>query len=396
MLPENIPTCPHCGSDTFRPGGGHFGGPLTQQGFTCDQCEASVQLLSHRAGAVMAYISRDACTVQPPPPEYPDLEPTLRFPTAYGDWANKVLLPTWRDRAAKLEAHKGVEWRKWLAEVFYVAHPELKGRTREDSDYVLFDDNRISYHDCPPEAQKLVDDTFGGRDRPHQVGVYLELPDDLIVPLYPPAMPEIEGVVVLYREGAAWTFVDPEHSQTLEVPEDPILANNREFFDDVWARVGEAIERPFPPRAETKNQYGGIEPWYAFQIGNAVVVAGWRKRVVSIKVELETGFPTEDIHTLAAADNTTYQAWGPLITRTAEDFEAIVREQEPNLEDEEIAKFVAIHRERHPTGEMTREGGWKDDRSTAMKLEVHAWGKDKTIEYLTTLCRTLILCQEAA
>lgn len=38
MLAKDLPTCPFCMGSDFNPGGGHLGGALSQQGFTCTGC----------------------------------------------------------------------------------------------------------------------------------------------------------------------------------------------------------------------------------------------------------------------------------------------------------------------------------------------------------------------
>jgi hypothetical protein len=400
LLPNDVPTCPHCGSESFEPGGSRIGPGLSQQGFTCTQCKAAVALIGHRAGAILTYMARDACTEVQPHPDYPDHGSTWQYPEAYTTWVDKVLFPTWRDREDKLEALKTERWDKWLAEVFYVQFPELKGFI--PADYAErgspspFTDTTISYPDSTPEAKALYDGMFG-KDRGCTAEAFGELPATLNGPVYPPKCPEMEGVVVLFRFEDRWEYVDPEVSATLGVPEDPILVRNREFFDDVFAQVRANIEQPLCPVAKTKNRYGGLEPWYTFQLGNAVIVTGWRKRVVRIGVELETGFPTEDIRALAVdRDKVTYTASGPLINRSAEDLEKALRESESDLSDKLVNDMVTHHRETHPDGEMARDGGYNDERETAMKLIVHAWGKEKTVEYLTTLCRAVLIAQGIA
>jgi hypothetical protein len=334
-----------------------------------------VQLLGHPGGSIIAYIDRSLCT--------PLDEGGHKFPEAYSTWVNKVLLPTWRAREEGLTGHKTAEWRKWLAEVFYVKFPDLKGKTN-DRGYVLFDDGHISYHECPPEAQKLHDAQFDG----NTLGTYLPLPEELQQAVVPPRPPIEPGLAMYYRTDVGWVKVQPND---FEAPEDPILRHNREFFNDVWARVEAGIEQPLPPRSETRNRYGGIEPWYTFELAGMMFLVGWRKRVVSIQVETPQGIQTEDIRALAIADNTTYIAHGPPIIRTAEQFEVLVRAENPTWDEETVARYVEYHRESFPEGESTREGGWKNDRPVAHHLEVHAWGKDKTVEYLTTLCRAALL-----
>lgn len=377
MFSKNVPPCPFCKADWFHPGSSYLSSGFHQQGFTCSGCGCFVQFLSHQGGNLLAYITRDICEA-----EGEGEDATYRFPKRYTDWVDRYLLPTWRDWSEQWETHKETEWRSWLEEVFFVQFPEL---TKEG-----WPKHTISYHDCPPEAQEVYDDQFWEGDKTHsghrKIGLYIPPPPTLKPSAYPPQAPRIEGLFLRFHVEGEWKDVDFDHSAMLLIPEDPILRRNREFFDEVWA----AVEQDLPPRTETQNQYGGIEPWYTFELGGATFTCGWRKRVVSLQVEYDPGFPTACIKALAERDGVTYSCYGPLYTRHAEDLRVVLeRVPEDELSPNTIDELIAKHHERFPEGETVRERGWQD-RSTAYKLEIHAWGKDKTIEYLTALCRTIL------
>lgn len=427
MLPEDLPLCPFCtrlGISThmprapYEPGGANMSSGFSQQTFYCGQhnCHCMVELVSHRGGSLLTFLSLDVCEL---------VDDRRRYPASYTTWVNKTLLPTWRDRAAKLEAHEKTEFRQWLAEVFYVQFPELKGQKSEGEAHSDFTDESIGYHDCPPAAQALYSEQFYGGKNPSTSifnrGAYLPYPEELAEAVYPPQIPDfpfvppesrpmgysrdIVGVFCFYRDDktkaeggghTGWSWVKPEDSQKLVAPEDPILVNSRAFFDDVFAAVETAIEQPLPPRTQIPNGYmsTGIEPWYTFQFGEATIVIGPRKRVISITATLESGFDTDNIRTLATTDNVTYSAEGPMVFRTAGETEAELHAEgkREGVSEKIIAMVVENIRENHPDGQTTRDRrSW---HKTAMRVNVHAWDRDKTIEYLTTLCRTVLLAQD--
>jgi len=258
----------------------------------------------------------------------------LMLPKRLSWWMNEILLPTWRHRLAALKAHETLEWATWLKEVFYVKFPDLHGSTP------LFTDHQISYHDCPEDAQKLHDETWGSRDKPLKKGVYLTYPDDLLRPLYPPAFPEITGVVGYFairktdKNGDSythWSKIDPAYSEYLPIPEDPIITKNREYFDAVWTEMAErGID--LGERIPVENGYGGKEPWFRAVFGDTTIVMGWRKRVVSLRVEYQVARNNSAIRKLAEEDRVTF--------------------------------------------------GVSEDGT---RVYIHAWTKDKVMEYLTVL-----------
>lgn len=369
MLASDIPACPHCTSSDFRSGGGSFG-TLHQQGFTCKECAALVTTLFGYGSGVIAYFSAD----QLGEPEYEGGGRTS--PESWHQWANEVLLPTWRDHSAKVKACETAEWEAWLEEVFFPTFPEYVGKWGKGT---------ISYHDISPEAQKLTDDTFGNANERRRRGVYQEFPPELLQGVYPPQTPSQFSMFYMGKTG--WEPVDHVYSATLEVPEDPIKKNSRLLFEEIFKSIP-AIA--FEDVRKAKNQYGGIESWYTFTVGHCTFTTGWRKRVISIQVETEKGVHTEEIRAVATQDRTTYTARGPLVLLTTEKLEADLRASAEDVSEDTIKMIVDGHRESHPDGEITREGGWQDSRSLAFALEVHAWGKAKAIEYLEILTRSAL------
>lgn len=388
MLPSALPRCPFCTYDRYRAGGGHFGGSLTQQSFTCTVCGAYAQYLSHSAGGILTLIQRSACSD-------PDEHGDQTLPPAYTKWVDKVMIPTWRARDEAVRTFGTAEWDRWISEQFAPQFPDC-------SEYPK---GKWTFYDLPEAAQAFVKDTWGDTMR---VGCYLPLPPELTEEVYPPQAPEIDGVRFMLRvenveqhsrvlDGdwargdGHWVPVDHAYSATLTPPEDPVLRCNREFFTDVWIDVGRNIERDLPPITETKNEYGGIEPWYTFTLNGNVFTVGWRKRVVSITVDAPNGLTTEDIRTVALADKVTYSAYGPSELVMPDEFAASMG----GFEGPVVERIITSFRNTYPNGNMMRAGGYLDEMAVAHLLNVHAWGKEKTVEYLTILCRTVLLAETA-
>lgn len=376
MLNE-LPPCPLCQRHTFR-NGGSCHGLMVQRTFICESCGAFVRCMDfgRSVGALLTFISRSAC-------KGPDEHGYYTMPEAYSHWVDKVLLPTWRHREEILNNFKSEEWRRWLTDKFYPKFPDC-------TDYVPY--GKRTFYDLPEQAQAFIRKTWGDS---HPAGTYLPLPEEIRELVYPPQAPRIPGVhfMVPDQNLKAWVPLNHERSSTLNVPEDPILRRNREYFDKVWTQVSANIEQDLPPRTETKNGYGGIEPWYTFSLNNTTFTVGWRKRVVSIQFEAEQPIDVRDLRDLATADAVTYIAEGPFTWVSPAEFEAAIRllpetESTPDLSDYLIKSF----RENHPDGQRRRAmDGLDGKRDQANHVEVHAWTLNKTIEYLTRLCRAAIL-----
>jgi len=361
MLSEDLPSCPHCGGQEFQSWGANIGPGFSQQGFKCP-CGTYVKFIGDRGGNLLTFFRADQQTTD----EYD----AIHFPKEWGDWVNGALMPTWRDFSERWEAHKKEEWNLWLAKEFYPRFPEFTEYGNGQS--------RWTYYDLPDEAQKMIDDQFGGPNVVQRYGEYLPFPPELQDVVVPPRAPE--GFDMYYRDkNGDWIWVDPKQSAKLEPPEDPILRRNREFFDAVWSRVGEALGTPLPAREEAQNEYGGIEPWHTFTFGGAAFKIGWRKRVVSINVRREEMFSAVDIRDLAKEDNVTYEAFKGL-EKVEFDIDGVAK-----TEDQKKAL-----REMYPEGTVKmRDGGYKAKFDEVNEVLVHAWGQDKTVEYLTALCQAV-------
>lgn len=168
----------------------------------------------------------------------------------------------------------------------------------------------------------------------------------------PTAFPGLpEGVNLLFRheDAEGYTAADFDLSAKTEMPPDPCRIRHDEvMMGIIRASLEAAGMNPSSVTPEvTKNGYWSdptmSEPWYTFEVNGTRITIGPRKRVINIEATLPKPMPVSAIRDVAMADNVTYAAFG-----------------DPS-------------------------GGYQDKRGLADKIVVHAWGKDKAIEYLTHL-----------
>lgn len=155
--------------------------------------------------------------------------------------------------------------------------------------------------------------------------------------------PQIPRSVTVYHPlgGCEWKEINHAETADIEIPADPVRVRHDAYFGEVFANLEEEFGEI--SRTEVKNEYCGAEsePWFRFVLGSLTFTVGPRKRVIAVKVDASEGFDTESIRSVASADDTAY----------------------------------------------TADGGWKSDAETATSIEVHAWTKEKLIEYLMILGR---------
>jgi hypothetical protein len=137
-----------------------------------------------------------------------------------------------------------------------------------------------------------------------------------------------------------WRRIDPDATQNMAIPPDPIRVNHDAFFKEIFDTVG----IPARARKEVPNRYykdtSNKEPWYAIKLGEVQFTVGPRKRVINIELIRPDGkdfgdsttspFDYDVLSDLAKKDQVTYS-------------------------------------------------------STERSILIHAWGKDKAIEYLGIL-----------
>jgi hypothetical protein len=186
----------------------------------------------------------------------------------------------------------------------------------------------IRYHELPTQAAK---DEIDERHK-HE--------NDLPGFEDSPPLPRIpSGVFVLRHTREGWETQGTHASWDLEVPPDPITVQNAAFWKDVFEKV------EITGATEIPNGYHHApnEPWFRFEVGTTTFEVGWRKRVVSITATSTSELDLTAIFEKAKADNVTF--------------------------------------------EIDTSYGTKD-RPTPVhgkSVLVHAWGRDKCVEYLNAL-----------
>lgn len=186
------------------------------------------------------------------------------------------------------------------------------------------DPKKTTFYDLPAEVQ---DEIERKRD---EIRVKTWYSKDAPLP------PKLPRSILAYREygDESWELIDHDECEKLEVPKDPIRVSH----DAWWNAIFSALEARYGviARMEIKNKYfddkNNLEPWYEFTIRNVDFVVGPRKRVDCI------------------------DAFGKALNRDA---------------------IVAIATKDNVTF-IDRPGGFT----------IHAWGKEKTIEYISAIADT--------
>lgn len=356
-MSTTLPPC-SCGGTSYYSNGSSSSSALHQAWHTCNDCGAQLLEVEGGSGAI--------CILTP--------NGVSQKPVV--DWINRVMLPTWRYRQSLITAHQRMEWRRWLAEVFYPAFPDLQGMRTVLSDGTLgetiaFDDERITYYQCPAGAQALYCSYFGGPSVVQKFGTYIPLPKELEEPIIPPQFPrDIEATLwMMSSPDGDWIRVSQEMSWAQVLPPDPIVVEDNEFFDKVWEDMAAAGVH-LPSRSPVPNQYGGVAPWHTFTVNGTTFTVGRRRRVISLQVESPTPFPTVRLSRVARRDGVTYKATLPLQRVSPEDFPAT--KQEGMLLSRMASKDGLVEYE--PKG-----------YPRATKVTIHAWNRDKLVEYLLIL-----------
>jgi hypothetical protein len=118
----------------------------------------------------------------------------------------------------------------------------------------------------------------------------------------PPALPL--GVVgYIKRADDEWEGpYNAENTKHVQAPEDPILTRHKKYWSELLAELG--IEEYTP----IKNRYSGseLEPWYKFTLHGAKVVVGPRKRVDVIEVSCSPPFECPELDAVTKKDDVTF------------------------------------------------------------------------------------------
>jgi hypothetical protein len=307
MMPKELPPCLVCTCNNYKPGGGRFGGEVSQQGFSCGTCGVDVMLLSMDMCHVLLYAPTDAHT----------------------EYVNRYLLSAWRAWKTQVELLRS----KIRMEHLHVVN-EAMGLPQETTGYTVGEER---YSEWARRLDEMA--------REHRLTILFP-PDCEPCPL-PPQMPG--DMLAMHRPtlGGGWVRIMPEETRLLRIPPDPIRVHHEAVFTEIRHRV-EAVTSQAIIFDQIPNEYFddkyAREPWYTFRMPRGTIVIGPRKRVISIQArDCDPPISTEALYALAERDNVTWEA----------------------------------------------DGGWKSKISPAKSCEIHAYGKDKAVEYLTALVLTM-------
>lgn len=267
-----------------------------------------------------------------------------------------------------------------------------------------------------PEQLVPLDDLGEAKGFPE---VYKTWLDDVVFPTWryrsrnrtsifvPPKVPdELEVFVrVMKEDGVGWAQVTGELrevSRNLEVPEDPVVTDNRLWLDTIFARLANQISTHIA-YTQIENRYAhsgakGVPCWVEFELGTSTFRMGWRKRVVAIQVTTPEGLSITEIEPIAKADGVTFSVLGkPLHIKTREAYatylEGVLQSDiDRGLEGDNLERTRRIL---DKLVEGFDEALGKDvtelpEPGVAHQLEIHAWSNDKVVEYLTVLCRAAL------
>lgn len=159
----------------------------------------------------------------------------------------------------------------------------------------------------------------------------------------PPQLPPTLRIKMRELKDGAWEWVEVDHAKSAEmdIPRDPIRGRRDEYWGGIFAELAKLLEVDQVERKEIPNRYYPdrfkSEPWYEFEAFGVTFVVGPRNRVDAVHVLGKDGakFACKRIRELSERDKTTF----------------------------------------------TANDAWKPEVDEASSVEVHAWTKDKLIEY---------------
>lgn len=382
MMPEELPNC-LCEVQDWKGHGGSLGG-LAQSNFKCGSCGRFAMHVSGRGGNILLMVR----------------EPKGNLSDKVTDWLNGSILALWRDNYDKFDAdmkatealiepdvdhntrnkaamklvdndHGGPLATKvfpllaggisegYMGTLLY-ALLQTMGQWRLDWRKRVSDPNsKWGMMDAPDAIDRAVvlrrlAETGKYEVSRHATEILEKFEEFKETKRFcdyrtgapnPPIPPKIPGeeVAVWIRKWdgkeATWEHIDPDRTQELVVPPDPIRVRHDALFGEIFEETGLGSS----PRVEIPNRYYGDkfknEPWYEMKVNGFTLVIGPRKRVISVTLSRDEPFPVTSLRELGERDGVTY----------------------------------------------TADGGWKSDLKEATSANLHAWGKKKSVEYVKAM-----------
>lgn len=355
----DYPNCT-CGHNNWQGGGGQIGPGYQFSGRKCGSC-----------GNLAQYVGRDGwwCVLIFPqilgeaPLDYINTTMMLQarayqaLHEAVNDAKSKILfddlLSQWDLDPAKGCVHHYLDGE-------YT--PEGQTHTRSNFEYRDTVGNRLDIdHLAFQEACRKLDE-----DNPPRPDV-LRAPDPINLP---------EGITAYVSRAHQWDLAKPFVGK---LPKDPRRVRHDRDFLEVFQAVQEATGQAFAP-TERKNGYyedrTNSEPWYEFQIGGTTFTVGPRKRVTHISFKAALPVDYSALQALATTDKVTFEAKRPWEEAAQAEVQKLDQEA-----DDWIARIQAVCDK--------AKAEFQGDPNKSTDVYIHAWGKDKAIEYLTRAILTV-------
>ena len=241
----------------------------------------------------------------------------------YKDWLNNTLLITMRAYGELVEIAQKKIYQRWLA--------QFKSRHVRYFDYTTIGalkghDDKLWEFGCK-QAEKLYRKPYYLNPKSVKLPALSKLPEGL----------QFAWFVGGGDNESNWQWVHHRNTEYIECPPDPIRVKHDAYWNEIFAKFPNVFDK----REEIKNRYCGAacEPWYKIMIPTAQMIIGPRKRVDSIQVTFSRKVNVSCLRDIAKADGTTY----------------------------------------------TADGGWQGISDEATEIEIHAWTKEKVVEYLTII-----------
>jgi hypothetical protein len=382
MLPNELPRC-LCGADNWVGWGGSFGG-LNQSNYKCGTCSRYTSFLCNQGGNVLLMMKTPGVGLSEP----------------VRNWFDGTIQGVWRDNhkrfeerveslSALLKTSSSPQERNvtaleladrgaggpLAAQVFdLLVDPTTEGHRGTLLYSLLLTMGQWDPADRPRTLDEKTNRFVEDETAPDRIELLIKLSEDNCIEVkthakhilealeerkknkehcyytsghaqapIPPRIPGDEVAVwVLRGRGAERKFrsVDPAETQELPVPPDPIRVYHDALFAEIFAAVGLTnAERREIPNRYYRDDFNK-EPWYEFSLGTFKIVIGPRKSVISMSlIRHNEPYDPSALAALGNRDDVTY-----------------VTEHE----SETVPDLV-----RNAT--------------------IHAWGKDKTIEYLRVM-----------
>jgi len=243
------------------------------------------------------------------------------------EYVNRVLMTVWRAWSDEAEKARSIIRHQHLREVNRVLGlpPDTNGSTIGDARYSEWA-RALDFRER--EDWKAISYPVGMKEP----GLP-QMPDDLLA--------------CMRLRGGTWSpRVDPMYTKRMEIPADPVRVRHEARFLEIFERVrvatGLEAEREEIPNEYYDDKYQH-EPWYRFGVGDGLVTVGPRKRVIAIRGNRVQPFDVCALRNAAKSDGVSW--WNG--------------------------------------------DGWQNDEDVAKSCEIHAYGTDKAVEYLTLLIKSM-------